>query len=71
MRDRSVTWITSVYCIRPGFQVYGSLLEEFPESHGDTVDDEHCFSSIGRWSVGEDHTGFRGYVASMRPRSQG
>ena len=71
MRYHSVTWSTSVYCIGPGSQVYDSLLEEFPESHGDIVDDEHCFSSTDRWSVGEDHTGFRGHVASMRPGSQG
>ena len=69
-RDCPVTWSTSVYCIGPGSQVYGSLLEEFPESHGDTVDDEHCFSSTYRWSVGDDHTSFRGHAASMRPRSQ-
>ena len=38
-------------------------------SHGDTVDDEHSFSSLDGWSVKEDHTDFRGHVASMRPRS--
>ena len=41
MRDRLVTWSANLYRIRPGSQVYGSLLEEFPESHGNTVDDEH------------------------------
>ena len=71
MRDRPVTWSTSVYCIGLGSQVYGSLLEEFLESHGDTVDDEHCFLFTDRWSVGEDHTGFRGHATSMRPGSQG
>ena len=70
-RDRSITWSTSVYCIRPGSQVYGSLLDEFPESHEDRFDDEHCFSIIDRWSVEEDHTDFRGHAASMRPGSQG
>ena len=36
-------------------------------SHGDTVDDEHCFSSLDRRSVGEDHLDFRGHVIGMRP----
>ena len=27
------------------------------------------FLSTDRWSVGEDYTGFRGHVASMRPES--
>ena len=49
-------------------QLNGTLLEEFLEGHGDTVDDEHRFSSTDKWSVGEDYTGFRGHVASMRPR---
>ena len=39
--DRSVTWSASLYHIRPGSQVYDSLLEEFPENHGNTIDDEH------------------------------
>ena len=43
MRDRPVTWSSSLYRIRPGSQFYGLLLEEFPESHGNTIDDEHCF----------------------------
>ena len=52
--------------IGSGSQVYSSVLEEFPESHGDTVDNEHCVSSADRWSVGEDHTSFRGHTVSMR-----
>ena len=56
-RDSPVTWSASLYHIRLRSQVYSSLLEEFPESHGNTVDDEHCFSSTDRWPVGEDHTG--------------
>ena len=71
MRDCPVTWSAILYRIRPRSQVYGSLLEEFPESHGNTVDDEHCFSSTDRLPVKEDHTGFEGHAASMRPRSQG
>ena len=43
MRDRLVTWSASLYCIKSGSQVYGSLLEEFPESRGNTIDDEHYF----------------------------
>ena len=31
-------------------------MEEFPEGHGDTIDDEHRFSSTDRWSVREDYT---------------
>ena len=46
-------------------------MEEFLESHGNTVDDEHCFSSIDRRPVEEDYTGFRGHIASMYHRSQG
>ena len=34
-------------------------MEEFPVSHRDTVDDEHCFSSSDGQSVGEDHPDFR------------
>ena len=53
---------------RTGILDYGTHLEEFPEGHRDVVDDnEHrfCFS-IDRWSVRDDHTGFRGHAASMR-----
>ena len=28
--------------MRPGSQVYDSFLVEFPASHGNKVDDEHC-----------------------------
>ena len=45
IRDRYVIWSTSVYCIEPGSQVYSSILEEFADCHGDTVEDEYCFSS--------------------------
>ena len=40
---------------------------EFPMSHENTVDDEHCFSSSDRRSVREDHQDFRGHATSMRP----
>ena len=49
--DRPIKWSVSLYRIRPGSQVYGSLLEEFPESRGNTVDDEHCFSSTDKRPV--------------------
>ena len=53
-----------------GILDYGTLFEEFPKVHGDIVDDEHrFFLSTDRWSIGDDHTGFRGHVASMRPES--
>ena len=42
---------------RVGSLDYGTLLVEFPKGYGDTVDDEHCVSSVDSWSVGEDHTG--------------
>ena len=29
----------------------------------------YLFISTDRWSVGEDHTGFRGHAASMCPES--
>ena len=45
------------------------FLGELPTSHGDTVDDEHRFSSLDGWSVKEDHPDVRGHVASMRPGS--
>ena len=45
------------------------ILEEFPESHGDTVDDEHCLSSLDGRSVREDHSNFRGHASGMHPRS--
>ena len=52
-----------------GSQVYSTHLEEFLKGHGDTIDSEHCVSSAEIWSIGEDHTGFRGHAVSMRPGS--
>ena len=43
MRDRPVTWGASLYRIRPRSHVHDSLLEEFLESHGNTIDGEHYF----------------------------
>ena len=36
-------------------------------SHGDTVDDEHNFSSPNEWSVIDDHLDVRGHAMGMRP----
>ena len=37
--------------------------------HGNTVDDEHRFSSAGGRSVREDYIDVRGHAASMCPGS--
>ena len=71
IQDYPITWGTRIYSIRSGSQVYESFLEEFLASHGDTIDDEHCFSSPDGLSVRDDHLDFRGHATSMRPRSQG
>ena len=34
-------------------------------SHRDIVDDEHLFSSLDGWSVGEDHPDFRRHVMGI------
>ena len=47
------------------------FLEEFPEGHGDTDEDEHIVSSVDGWTVKEDYPGFGGHAVSMRPRLQG
>ena len=65
-RDCPVTWSVSLYRIEHGSQVYNTLLEEFPKGYGDIIDDEHCVSSIDRWSIEEDHTSFRGHAMIMR-----
>ena len=64
-RDFSITWSTSLYCIGLGSQIYNSFLEDLPASHGDTIDDEHHFSSPDRWSVREDHPNVRGHATIM------
>ena len=58
---------TSVHSIGSGSQVYGSFLEEFPTSHRDTIDDEHCFSSPNGRSVGEGHLNIRRHATGMHP----
>ena len=69
MGDCSVKWSAIVHSIRSGSQVYGSFLGEFPASHGDTIDDEHNFSSLDRRSVREDHPDVRGHATGMCPGS--
>ena len=68
-RDRPVAWSVSLYHIGSGSQVYDPYLGEFLESHRDAVDDEHCFSSIDKRSVREDHSDFREHAMDMRPGS--
>ena len=69
--DSTVAWSASLHSIGSGSSVYGSVLEEFLEGHGDTTVDEYRFSSSDGWSIRADYIDFRGYDASMRPRSQG
>ena len=66
MRDYPVGWSVSLYSIGLRSQDYDSFLGEFPESHGDTVDDEHCFSSPDGRSVREDYPDVRGHAIGMR-----
>ena len=54
-REYPVTWSASLYHIGPESQIYSSFLGEFLVSHGDTVDDEHHFSTPDGWLVREDH----------------
>ena len=68
-RGHPITWSTSIYNVEQRPEIYDTLLEEFPKDYGDVADDEYHFPPSDRWSVGEDHTDFRGHVASIRPRS--
>ena len=68
-RDRPATWSASIHNVGQKPKVYSSLLEEFPKGYKDTVDYEYNLPPTYRWLVREDHTGVRGHVASMRPRS--
>ena len=43
--DSTVAWSSSLHSIGSGSSVYGSVPEEFPEGHGDTIVDEYRFSS--------------------------
>ena len=63
--DSLVTLSASIHSIGSGSQVYDSFFEEFPASHGDTVDDEHNFSSPNGQSVREDHPDVREHAMGM------
>ena len=69
--DSTVAWSSSLHSIGSGSLVYGSVLEEFPEGHGDVAFDECRFSSSDGWSIRADYLDFRGHATSMRPGSQG
>ena len=56
--------------IGSGSPVHGSVLEEFPEGHEDTDEDEHSVSSVDGRTVKEDYPGFGGHAMSIRPRLQ-
>ena len=71
MGDSTVAWSASLHSIGSGSSVYGSVLEEFPEGHGDIAVDEYRFSSLDGWSIRADYSDFIRHAASMRPRSQG
>ena len=60
-------WGTDIHSIRSRSQVYSSLLEWFPMGHGNTVDDEHYFSSPNEQSVRDDHPNVRGHTMGMHP----
>ena len=69
--DSTIAWSFSVHSIGLGCSIYGSVLEEFPEGHGDTAVDEYRFSSSDGWSTRTDYSNFRGHAVSMRLGSQG
>ena len=71
MGNCAVIWSVSLYHIGSGSPVHGSVLEEFPEGHGDTDEDEHSVSSVDGRAVKEDYPGFGGHAVSMRPELQG
>ena len=71
MGNCPVIWSVSLYHIGSGSPVHGSVLEEFPEGHGDTNEDEHSVSSVDGRTVKEDYPGFGGHAVSMRPGLQG
>ena len=69
--DSMVAWSSNLHSIGSGSSVYGSVLEELPEGHGDTTVDEYRFSSSDGWSIRADYSDFRAHAVSMRPGSQG
>ena len=56
---------------RIGIPVHSSVLEEFPEGHEDTDEDEHSVSSVDGRTIKEDYPGFRGHAVSIRLELQG
>ena len=68
--DSTIAWSSSLHSIGSGSSVYGSVLEKFPEGHGDTAFDEYRFSSSDGWLIRADYSDFRGHAASMRLGSQ-
>ena len=71
MGDSTIAWSSSLHSIGSRSSVYGSVLEEFPEGHGDTAFDEYRFSSSDGWSNRADNSDFVGHAVSMRLGSQG
>ena len=69
--DSTIAWSASLHSIGSRSSVYASIMEEFPEGHGDTTVDEYCFSSSNGWSIRAKYSDFRGHAASMHPGSQG
>ena len=50
-----VAWSSSLHSIGSGSSVYGLVLEEYPEGHGDTTVNEYRFSSSDEWSIRADY----------------
>ena len=71
MRDSTVAWCSSLHSIGSGSSIYGLVMEEFPECHGDAAFDEYFFSSSDEWSIRADYSDFRGQATIMRPGTQG
>ena len=67
MGDCPVAWSAGIHSIGSGSQVYDSFLEEFLASHGDTIDNDHNFSSPDEQSIKKDHPDVRGHATGMRP----
>ena len=68
-RDRLATWSANIHSVGQRPEIYSTILKELPKGYGDPVDHEYSLPPTNRRSVGEDHTGVRGHVASMRPGS--
>ena len=71
MGNCAVIWSVSLYHIGSESLVHVSFLEDFPEGHEDTDEDEHSVSSVDGQTVKEDYPGFGGHALSIRPGLQG